>query len=173
MGFAVIVAVGAPGQATVADIPIAARIVLAAIGLLAWWYLFRCMADTWGTRIFDGSRPASVLAPWLVFTGAFYAHGLLLGQAWRDCRPDEPGFALLDVLITGAIAGAAGAATWGGLLRTTEGRRPVAPVLGAAVLVVVLIWPAMVAWHLVADSAGGACAPDGIPAWWPALLPVG
>lgn len=171
--FAVMFAVGAPGQATVADIPILARIVLAAIGLLAWWYLFRCLADTWGSRILRGSRPATVLVPWLVFTGSFYTHGLLLGLAWRDCRVGEPGFAMLHVLISAAVVGAAGAVTWGALLRATEGRRTVVPVLGAAALVVTLLWPAMAVWHLVEGPAGGLCGPDGIPGWWPTILPVG
>lgn len=72
-----------------ADVPIPARIVLAAIGLLAWWYLFRCLADTLGRRILRRTRPAPVLAPWGLFTGSFCLHGLLLGLGWRGCRVGE------------------------------------------------------------------------------------
>lgn len=46
VGLASIMAVGAPGGAAMGDLPIAARVVLAAIGQLTWWYLFRCLTDT-------------------------------------------------------------------------------------------------------------------------------
>ncbi|MFI1222767.1 MULTISPECIES: hypothetical protein [unclassified Streptomyces] len=50
VGLAALGAVGGPGGAVLGDLPVVARCVLAAIGLLAWWYLCRCAADTWGAR---------------------------------------------------------------------------------------------------------------------------
>ena len=171
--FAAMFAVAAPGQAVVAELPIVARIMFAVVGMLAWWYLFRCVADTLGRRILRQSLPVPVLAPWVLFTGSFYLHGLLLGLAWRGCRVGEPGFVLLHVLIGATVAGVAGAVTWGALLLWPKVRRTAVPVLGAVVVVVALLWPAMAVWHLVTGPAGGLCGPDGVPGWWPAILPLG
>jgi hypothetical protein len=61
--FAAMFAVGAPGQAVVADVPIVVRVIAAVVGMLAWWYLFRCVADTLGRRILPQSRPVLVPVP--------------------------------------------------------------------------------------------------------------
>ncbi|MFD6325509.1 hypothetical protein ACFWOL_22145 [Streptomyces sp. NPDC058442] len=97
----------------------------------------------------------------------------MLGLAWRDCHADEPGFAMLHVLISATVVGAAGVATWGTLLHRAEGGRPVVRAFSTAVLVVALLWPAMVVWNLVTGPSEGLCGPTGIPGWWPSILPVG
>ncbi|WP_406725808.1 hypothetical protein WJ438_15640 [Streptomyces sp. GD-15H] len=111
--------------------------------------------------------------PWFVFTSSFYTHGLLLGLAWRDCHADEPGFAMLHVLISATVVGAAGVATWGALLHRAEGRRPVTPALGAAALVVALLWLAMAVWNLMTGPLEGLCGATGVPGWRPSILLVG
>jgi hypothetical protein len=171
--FAAMFAVGAPGQAVVADIPIPARLVLAALGLLAWWYLFRCLADTWAGRFLRRDGQAAPLTPWLVFVGAFYATGLPLGRAWRDCRVGEVGTNMVHVLVSATAVGLAGVATWAAVRRATDGSRGLIPVCAALIVALALLWPAMAVWHLLAGSAGDACAPDTIPGWWPSWMPIG
>ncbi|MFC9245592.1 hypothetical protein ACFT7S_16680 [Streptomyces sp. NPDC057136] len=103
------------------------RLVLAVIGLLAWWYLFRCLADTWGSWILRrvGRAPSLAVAAWIGLSGS----------------PDT--------------------------------QRVLVPALGVLALAVLLLWPAMAVWHLLAGSTGQACAPGNVPDWWPALLPIG
>lgn len=170
---AAIAAIAGPGQAVAADIGVVSRSLFAGLGLLAWWYLYRCLSETWALRFIrrDGSEPS--LIPWLVFTGSFYTNGLLLGLAWRECRVGEAGTNMVHVLVSATLVGFAGVAVWGALRALSDGRRALLTVLTAFAFSLTLLWPAMVVWHLLAGSSGSACAPDNIPGWWPSWLPIG
>lgn len=179
--FAIMGAVGAPGVAVTGDLPIVSRIVLAAVGLVAWWYLFRCMMDTWGAQMRNGEQgeSRSVGAPWLIFVLVFYLHGLLLGQAWQTCQTGQPGTNMVHVLASSAIAAVACVLTWAAATRTgsgsggeVAGRRDGFAVIGAFGLAVALLWPAMAIWHGLSGPHPASCEAAGIPVWWPSWLPI-
>lgn len=179
--FAVIGAVGAPGGAVTGNLPVVSRVVLAIIGLVAWWYLFRCLADTWGiwVRHREQGRSGSVAIPWLVFVAVFYLHGLLLGQAWQVCQTGQSGTIMAHVLASSVIAAVTCVLSWAAITRTRGNRwgeimdsRDVVAVVGTFGVAVVLLWPAMAVWHVFAGAHPSSCGTAGIPGWWPSLLPI-
>ncbi|GGS54772.1 hypothetical protein [Streptomyces badius] len=176
VGLAALGAVGGPGAAVMGDLPVVARCVLAVVGLLAWWYLFRCAADTWGARFArqDGAaHPAAAL--WLLFVVSFYLHAALLGAAWRACDGGEQGANLIHVLTSSALVGLASLAVRLGVVRRAARGRPAGrrSVTGALLFAVLALWPAMAVWHGLAGAGGAPCGPDAIPGWWPSWLPLG
>lgn len=182
------------------DLPIAARVVLAAMGQLTWWYLFRCFADIRdglvvrhhagvgpgsgpGSGSDPGSGSGSTIAPWVIFSVTFYAHGLLLGHAWHECQAQPTGYSLAQVLVSAAVAALAAALTWGVIGRIMNGRRhsgtvragrhsAMPAVLGALVVAVVLLWPAVAMWNGLADCTGTSESTGAVLHWWPSWLPV-
>lgn len=192
VGLAAIMAVGAPGGAVMGDLPVAARVVLAVIGQSTWWYLFRCLKDTWNSRVTrrdadpvaePGSGSGSAIIPWAIFTVTFYGHGLLLGHAWHRCLGQTTGYSLAEVLVSATLAALAATLTWGVIVRVMNGRnsgdtvrterRSAFPaVLGALVVAVVLLWPAVAVWNGLADCAGTSGSGEAVLSWWPFWLPV-
>jgi hypothetical protein len=73
--------------------------------------------------------------------------------------------------------------TWGVIVRVMNGwdsggtvrseRQSAFPaVLGALVVAVVLLWPAVAVWNGLADCAGTSGGRDALLNWWPSWLPV-
>jgi hypothetical protein len=107
VGLAAIMAVAGPGGAVMGGLPVVSRVALAVIGQSTWWYLFRCLTDTWNSRVTRRDAdpdPGSAIIPWAIFTVTFYGHGLLLGHAWHRCLLQTTGYSLAEVLVSAALA---------------------------------------------------------------------
>ncbi|MFE4414716.1 hypothetical protein [Streptomyces sp. NPDC056821] len=170
---AVISSVAMPGVAVFHGLPIPSRIVLAALGLLAWISLFKILKNAWGDRIPFRGQPDPSGWAWVVFTASFYAHGLVLGLAWREYGDTETGLMFAHVVVSAILVAIVSVASRRALFRATDGCSTVWPVLGMFGIVLALLWPAMAVWHFLAGPAGQACELDAAPSWWPVLLPIG
>ncbi|MGW5122836.1 hypothetical protein ACWEQ7_01985 [Streptomyces sp. NPDC004069] len=133
----------------------------------------KILQDAWGGRTLPrgGSTPSGWV--WLVFTASFYAHGLVLGLAWRECGDRVTGLMFAHVMVSATLAAIVSVASRGPLFRAADGHSSVWPVLGVFGIVLALLWPTMAVWHHLAEAAGQACETHTVPSWWPTRLPIG